>query len=476
MTTFAAEQAKHERWKAAAWPGFPAALDELVVREFWPAVQHRAWEAQALADAVRFAVTNVPYYRTLFANLRLTPADVASPADLPKLPILRKETLVEQFAAMQSPVLPKGDAPGGVTKSSGTTGRPVTVAQSRASQWMFTALWVRQARWFDFEPAGVFLEARIPSEVRYANADRPAPAGTLLSLPYWRYLGDLFRTGYAYGLNSTEAIDQQVAWLRKVQPTYAMTYPGVLEEWALAAGGRSPVESLKVVFSIGSQMTASLRARLEAMYGIPVHQTYGLNEVGKVAFRCAAGRYHVNTEHCLVEIADAAGRPCEPGETGHLLATTLRNPAMPLIRYDTGDMARVAAGPCPCGRTLPSFADVEGRFRRFAGLPPGSRTRVNGLIAAVESFPPEQSGFLRRYQIHQDKDNRYTLRVYAAGPVPEAFRDHVRKHWDSQEGVPGTLRGVTETEEIVNAPSGKRLDFVSELTTDAYATPPSGEE
>jgi phenylacetate-CoA ligase len=146
---------------------------------------------------------------------------------------------------------------------------------------------------------------------------------------------------------------------------------------------------------------------------------------------------------------------------------------MPLMRYDTGDMARPAEGPCPCGRTLPSFEDIEGRFRRFAGLPPGTRTRVNGLIAAIESFPPDQIGFLRRYQIHQDKENRYTLRVYSDGPVPAAFHEHIRKHWDSQVGVAGTLVAITEKEEIVNAPSGKRLDFISELTTDAYATPPA---
>lgn len=473
MTTFAAEQAKHQKWKAVAWPGFPPALDELVIREFWPTIQHRAWEAKALSDMVRYAVANVPYYKTLFAGLGLTAADITSPDDLPKLPVLRKETLVEQFDAMQSPAIPRGDGPSGVTKSSGTTGRPVVVSQSRNSQWMFTALWVRQARWFDFEPGGIFIESRIPSEIHLANSEEPNPDGTLLSLPYWRYMGDLFQTGMAYGLNSTEKIEQQVAWLRKVKPQYAMTYPGVLEEWALASGGKSPVDSLKGVIAVGSTTTVSLRARLETMYGIPIHQTYGLNELGKVAFRCHAGRYHVNTEHCLVEITNGTGQPCKPGETGHLLTTSLRNPVMPLMRYDTGDMARPADGPCPCGRTLPSFEDIEGRFRRFAGLPPGTRTRVNGLIAAIELFSPDQIGFLRRYQIHQDKENRYTLRVYAAGAVPAAFHEHIRKHWDSQDGVPGTLVAITEKEEIVNAPSGKRLDFISELTTDAYATPNS---
>ena len=87
-----------------------------------------------------------------------------------------------------------------------------------------------------------------------------------------------------------------------------------------------------------------------------------------VAVRCAAGRYH-QYRALPRAIAGGDGQPCKPGETGHVLVTGLRNFAMPLIRYDTGDLAsQAASGPCSCGARSPSFGEIAGRYRRFAGL------------------------------------------------------------------------------------------------------------
>jgi phenylacetate-coenzyme A ligase PaaK-like adenylate-forming protein len=61
-----------------------------------------------------------------------------------------------------------------------------------------------------------------------------------------------------------------------------------------------------------------------------------------------------------VEVLDEEGRPCAPGETGRVVATSLNNFAMPLIRYETGDTAEVGA-PCPCGRGLPVLTRIMGR-------------------------------------------------------------------------------------------------------------------
>ena len=42
---------------------------------------------------------------------------------------------------------------------------------------------------------------------------------------------------------------------------------------------------------------------------------------------------------------------------------------MPLIRYETGDIAQALDGPCPCDRTLPSFGQIRGRRSRIASVP-----------------------------------------------------------------------------------------------------------
>lgn len=100
-----------------------------------------------------------------------------------------------------------------------------------------------------------------------------------------------------------------------------------------------------------------------------------LNEIRIVAHRCEARRYHVNAEHCVVEIVDEDSQPCMVGRTGKLLVTGSSNFAMPLVRYNTGDLAEAVGGPCACGRTLPSIGQIVSRYRPFRYTPKGTSRR-----------------------------------------------------------------------------------------------------
>jgi hypothetical protein len=75
---------------------------------------------------------------------------------------------------------------------------------------------------------------------------------------------------------------------------------------------------------------------------------------------------HVCAESFFVELLDEAGEPAPQGELGRVVLTSLHNFAMPLIRYDIGDLA--AFGPaCSCGRGLPAllrFCHTSGMRRR----------------------------------------------------------------------------------------------------------------
>ena len=55
------------------------------------------------------------------------------------------------------------------------------------------------------------------------------------------------------------------------------------------------------------------------------------------------------------------GHPVAPGDEGRLVITPLHNGAMPLLRYDIGDMARAGTSECPCGNPLPVLDGITGR-------------------------------------------------------------------------------------------------------------------
>jgi phenylacetate-CoA ligase len=46
---------------------------------------------------------------------------------------------------------------------------------------------------------------------------------------------------------------------------------------------------------------------------------------------------------------------------------------MPIIRYDTGDIAELDPKPCACGRSLPTLRQIYGRAVDSVVLPDGSR-------------------------------------------------------------------------------------------------------
>jgi phenylacetate-coenzyme A ligase PaaK-like adenylate-forming protein len=67
-----------------------------------------------------------------------------------------------------------------------------------------------------------------------------------------------------------------------------------------------------------------------------------------------------NTAH--VEIIDASGKEVtEVGASGEIVITALRPTAFPIIRYTTGDSARIVRLDCPCGATTP-LLQIEGRI------------------------------------------------------------------------------------------------------------------
>ena len=67
--------------------------------------------------------------------------------------------------------------------------------------------------------------------------------------------------------------------------------------------------------------------------------------------------YHMRSTDHLFEVID----PDQDGY-GELAVTTFSHEAMPLLRYKTGDIAKMSTGPCKCGGKLPRIENVKGRL------------------------------------------------------------------------------------------------------------------
>ena len=91
---------------------------------------------------------------------------------------------------------------------------------------------------------------------------------------------------------------------------------------------------------------------------------------------------------------------------GRIIATSLANYAMPLIRYDTDDIGIVGADPCPCGRPYPLLQEICGRSGDFLYTPEGRA--VHSLLFA---YIFDELPWVKEYQVVQERLDRITIRV-----------------------------------------------------------------
>ena len=145
------------------------------------------------------------------------------------------------------------------------------------------------------------------------------------------------------------------------------------------------------------------RRRIEEVFGPILFNRYGCEELSIIAAECEAhDGLHINSDGLIVETVGADADEPEP-----IVVTDLVNRAMPLIRYEIGDMATLKPGPCQCGRGLPRLSRLHGRTADFLFTPEGKA--ISG-ISILDTFTIHLPG-LKQVQIIQEKVDFIVVRV-----------------------------------------------------------------
>lgn len=100
--------------------------------------------------------------------------------------------------------------------------------------------------------------------------------------------------------------------------------------------------SVNSIISFAESLNDYERKQMETYFGSTVCERYSNQENGIIAqqTKYSNGKYVVNHASYFVEVLEAdSDKHVKDGEIGRVVLTDLFNYAMPLIRYDTGDMA-----------------------------------------------------------------------------------------------------------------------------------------
>lgn len=185
------------------------------------------------------------------------------------------------------------------------------------------------------------------------------------------------------------------AALAAVQPTVIYGAASRLQEFAeFVINTRASIRP-RVVLTSYEHITAPTRNLLEQTFCCPVRSVYGSTELGLCAWECEQGLLHVQADLVLPEIVDDFGSSVPRGTPGRLLFTSLKSWLMPLIRYDTGDIAALRIVDCPCGSRFPALSPFEGRRAAYLYTASGRRVSPYKIMSIIDNTG------IARYQLVQ---------------------------------------------------------------------------
>ena len=118
--------------------------------------------------------------------------------------------------------------------------------------------------------------------------------------------------------------------------------------------------NLKSIITFSEHLSSTTKAKLKSIFKTEVFSRYSSEEIGIVAHQTinSPDTFIVNHASYYIEVLDLnSDTPVKPGEYGRIIVTDLFNFAMPIIRYDTGDVAKLKI----LNNGVIAFEEIQGR-------------------------------------------------------------------------------------------------------------------
>lgn len=424
-------------------------LSEMQAAQWWSPSRIRRYQLREIEKLLNYARQYSPYYQSLLPGPQ---GGELSAAALFDLPLLSRETLRDQRDRIRCSRVPSQHGALDEMMTSGSTGSPVVVDTTAYVAAVWAAVTLRDHLWHR-------RDARLSNASIRWRVENVGMAPEGLEFPDWGApFNQFYETGPGWFLNSSSPVSEQLQWLVRRNPHYLISHPSNLRALiaAIAANGVK-LPNLRQVRTVGESLDAELRDRARAVLDVPLIDFYSSQEVGYIALQCPEhDHYHVQAENLFVEILDARNQPCQPGQTGRVVVTSLRNYATPLLRYDIGDYAEAGAV-CSCGRGLPVLNKILGRVRNMLTLPDGSKRWPNIGFREIMKIAP-----LRQFQLVQHSLQRLELRLVVDTALSVEQEQKIRQTLASYLQFPNSIE-LSYHREIARNKGGKFEDFVSHV-------------
>jgi phenylacetate-CoA ligase len=373
---------------------------------FEPRSKQEAWQSQALTALLQYVQAKSPFYQRLFAEHNINIANIMGVGDMGFLPTTTKSDMQEHnwdFLCVPSTAVKE------YTATSGTLGRPVTIA-----------LTANDLERLAYNEQQSFLTADGKPEDCYQlmlTLDRQFMAGIAYYQGIRKLGGALVRTGPGLPAMQWDTIFRLQSNSIVAVPSFMLKMIEYAQEHQIDLK-HTPV---KKAICIGESLRAAdfelnvLGQKIYDDWPIKFYSTYASTEMQTAFTECSAGMGgHEIPDLIILEILDDHGNPLPAGQYGEVTITTLGLEGMPLIRYRTGDICTYYETPCSCGRYSRRLSPVLGRKQQMIKYK-GTTLYPPAVFDILNNIP-----FIKEYVVEVFTNELGTdeLRLHINSPLP----------------------------------------------------------
>jgi phenylacetate-CoA ligase len=247
-------------------------------------------------------------------------------------------------------------------------------------------------------------------------------------------------------------MDVYLDLIRRYRIAFIYGYPSAISILASHARnkGWSPPQTLRGVLLMSEAIKPFQREAIREGFGpIPTLAGYGLSEKVAIAGELldCPGEYEFEPLYGWAELVDPAGRPVEtPGQQGTLVGTGFISLGMPLLRYDTGDLATAVEAPSAANRWRLRVKDIVSCYWQEYLV-----TQEGGLVTPIILYPNNQVA--REFMFVQEEPGRATVLIVpedgTSREAAELLLEKINKRGDGlmvvrmelMKEIPPTARG-----------------------------------
>ena len=351
---------------------------------------HDDYQNRRLRDLIEFSAKRVPFYRDYINDLGADISELNSRDDLRNLPVIREIDLVENTERFLS-----FNSRGGWNRLNPSDHEAESrIALDRQTLMEEGALIARHCENSGFRigaPQVSFVET-IPGRERDEF--------------YYDKTSNRF---YLSAANlGRRNLPDYCAKIKALKTGFVFGYPGSLEAFADYVLEWEIDIKFQGVITHGEVLSAEVREKIERAFETKVYDLYRyrLPVAGMGQCHYCDG-YHLFSEFCIIELVDFEGRPVrEKNGLGRIVVTNLTNRALPLIRFETGDIAVYDGDECDCGMGTPKIVkEVVGTRDDILISSDGGYVRPDILRDALSRAGYSRPG----YQLVQK--NRYDFKL-----------------------------------------------------------------